>query len=108
MSNRLHNTIKSRRRPNPEKVRYHNLEEGLQNAGYSIVRRSHLRYNNEGQLMPRRELKEISNFGGFTELVLEKDGKRAVGTAECSSEDNFCKAVGNYIALKRAWRTLNG
>lgn len=41
--------------------------------------------------------------GGWTKAVVKfEDGTTAIGTAECSQKDNYCRKIGRDIALGRA------
>lgn len=40
--------------------------------------------------------------GGQTIVRINKGGKWAVGIADCSDKDNYCKKYGRELALKRA------
>lgn len=59
---------------------------------------------------PKHEFKnpaEIFPKGGFTTIVLEKDGKKSYGHANCSLEDSFRRGTGIAIALGRAVKNWN-
>lgn len=103
------------------------LEDHVKNLGYTVEYRHcrfviHTRVNKNllyftpmpvsvGEVRKNPEKfgkAEIWNFGGSTHaIILDKNGNKiATGLAHCSINENFCKATGRQIALRRAYELL--
>lgn len=72
-------------------INYVNYERVLSLLGINYVPRPEFQHG-----------EDISPRGGQTQVVIEKNGKKSVGISYCYFTDNFSRAEGISVALKRA------
>ena len=98
----------------------HPLEKHIKDQGLEVIYH-HYRFackvRKDGSLkctpvpLQKHKIKsswQILNYGGYTEAII-KDCEGvpiSEGIAMCSFTDNFCRATGREIALRRAYQLL--